>query len=217
MYINKWIIGLIAVVLISALASAAFVAGRASSSEDGQLTTEKIASSEEEAQSTDEAVIDHDSISAHPSNIEKSDVGGLVISTCYHMDNCGASKLTSLSTIDQKAQEKLVKGLLTRGEVIDPSDDSSAVRWKENYVAYALCSTQRPRIAFEFDGKFTAEEFDLTNVPGVSFNNSQLYLGLCHGKQMAKVSNAPERYGYRVFSDGGRGQYDISEPADLFQ
>lgn len=71
-------------------------------------------------------------------------------------------------------------------------------------------------MAFESDGGYIAEEFNLNDVPGVSVDSSSLYLGICHGTFLNQVRNNPLEHGYQPRTDAGRGQFQVSEPAKLF-
>ena len=209
MYLNKWIIGLTAAILIALLAGLAFLAG--------QSSAVKAAASSAEMPKSEIAQSGSPSISDDEGRTQSSDVAGQVISTCYHLENCGASKILSVTVLSQRGEETLAEAKLQRGEVVNSGSKKSDIKWKDNYTVYALCSKKRPRIAFQVDGSFLSEEFDLTNVPGVQVDNSQLYLGICHGRQSDIVGANPEKFGYRPMQDGGEGQSNITKPTDLFE
>lgn len=153
-----------------------------------------------------------------PAAVVDSDIESkLVIDQCYRPDNCGSSKLASVSLLEKRNEERLVEATLLRGDIVDPDNDNFSVTWNEEYTIFALCSKDKPRIAFKSDEGLVAEEFDLTNVPGVSVDSLSLYLGICHGTLLDQVRRNPAQYGYQSKADGGRGQFNISKPTELFE
>lgn len=141
----------------------------------------------------------------------------LVIDQCYRPDSCSSSKLISVTLIEKRNEDRLVEASLLGGDIVDPDNDNFSVTWDRPYTVFALCSKDKPRIAFKHGQGLSAEEFDLTNVPGVSVDSSSLYLGICHGTMLQQVRNNPTRFGYQALPDFGRGQFGISKPTELFE
>lgn len=135
---------------------------------------------------------------------------------CYHLDSCRAAKLARPQIVQERDGIRLMMSRVEFGEVPDP--DSEAVKWSGKIeTLYALCSAQSPLLIMKDDVDFLAEEFDLSSgdVPGVQWNNSELYGVICHANDKNWRENV-KRYGYRELIDGGRGQFSIARLSDAF-
>lgn len=138
----------------------------------------------------------------------------LVIETCYRLDNCGASKLKSITLLEAKKTERLVEANLIAGEIQDP-DSKSGIVWRDGYTMFVLCSTDRPRLAWKKPHEMAAVELDITNIPGAEADTSELYLGICHGRDSKNVRENPAKFGYQRANEEDAGWSEISKPRDL--
>lgn len=146
-----------------------------------------------------------------------------LIDSCYHLDSCGFGKLLETNVVDRRGDDKLVKALVQWGEVENPTgtdSDESRIKWSsEKDVVYALCSKEHPSIAFRDGEKFLAEEFDFvgeTGISGVQQNNANVYQALCHGFFANELADRATSLGYKPVQDGGRGQFEVNSPEELF-
>ncbi|MEJ7925740.1 hypothetical protein WG908_03095 [Sphingobium sp. AN641] len=145
-----------------------------------------------------------------------------LINGCYHLESCAYSKVLSVETIKEQGGERLLRASLQRGEVSDATGapaDMQRIRWDdEPATIYAFCSTRSPAIAWRQDSAYLAEEFDFASggVAGVQQDSANTYQALCHNIYDNSLANIASSLGYRPLQDGGRGQFTINNPAELF-
>ena len=149
--------------------------------------------------------------------------GNALISSCYHLESCGYWKILNVASERQEGEVRLLKASLEYGEVKNATgsaDDEKRVQWsKSPDTIYALCSTSSPVIAWKTDeGKYQAEEFDFggNGISGVQADNAMVYQALCHDFFNNQLSEEASALGYKPLPDGGRGQFEINTPDQLF-
>jgi hypothetical protein len=219
MFIKKWVLGVFAAIAIGLCVKVAFVLGQTSAARGGDENsdTKKFSAIKD----TDATVGKYTKKEGGlpPTTNGTEALTAPFVSACYHLDNCGYGKILSKSIIAKKNEERLLKASIRWGDVSHAKGnetDLKNIKWNRTDTVYALCSSTQPRIAFTINGKMLAEEIDMTDVPGVIQNSADLYQALCHKKFSNEIVNNPSAFGYSSIPDGGRGQYDISKPADLF-
>lgn len=150
---------------------------------------------------------------------EDAEATGQLINACYHLDSCSYAKIESRNVIDQSGDETLVKAMLINSAIFsadpDAPFDPSTLRWTSKTAAYAICSTSRPTIILDLEGRWLAEQFDLTSISGVKQNNATIYQALCHDAFANEVANDPGHYSYHSI-DASMDQFEVSSPEALF-
>lgn len=161
-------------------------------------------------------------VMATPPSQPQANVPSQLIDGCYHLDACSYSKLLSVETIKEQGGERLLRASLQRGDVSDASGspaDMQRIRWNEAPVTiYAFCSTRSPVIAWREDSSYLVQEFDFAGggVAGVQQNDADIYQALCHNIYDNSLTQSASSLGYQPLQDGGRGQFTINNPAELF-
>lgn len=223
---NKTVAALLAVIVLL-IAALAFMIGHrqgaaASSEVEGVVSDEAVKVEQVEEPSEASAPMQQAGGSAGQSEsnpIEKSVASGQLIDGCYHLDSCSFSRIVRQTTLVSSASERLIEASLldsVERSVRSAPKERDLVWERQPRKIYAVCSPRRPTLIFEYQGAWLAEEFDLTDVPGVVQNNANTYQALCHGAFANEVANDPARYGYTPLQDGGRGQFNVSSPKSYF-
>lgn len=210
MRLNKWLVAAGAGTIVVLLLVVAFLAGTRSAAPDKDVQQGANIVEAADTPRITKAAAPHTVATKRP-----------LISACYHLESCNVWRLLDIGTVKQEQGKRLVKASLQLGDVRNSEaseQDEKNVTWQAGAdTFYALCSTSTPLIAWEQDGKYTAEEFDFggEGVPGVQQDNANIYGALCHGFYKGELAEKARSLGYRPLKDGGRGQFEIDSPKQL--
>lgn len=142
-----------------------------------------------------------------------------VIDHCHCFDSCSYAKLEGRQQVDQRGDETLLRATMFNSALVeaDPEGtvDPATLRWISSTAIYAICSTTRPTLIFELEGKWLGEHFDFTALPGLQQHNANTYQAICHDVFANEIAQEPGSYGYRAYS-GDTNQFDVASPEDLF-